>query len=589
VVPCWPPPAGCAAVGTGRRVSALPSPSETRPTDGDSFEEVLVRRGLVTAEAVRAAAVTAAARRRPLWQVVVDERLASEVDVVTALAAHLRLDYVDLTDYPVDAAAARLVSETLARRYLALPVGWVEGRLLVVMADPTNVVAVDDIRTVTGVDVHPAVAVSASIATAIERYHRRDSEAESISAEAATAFAADNIPIQVREVVEDAPIVKLVNVLISQAITDRASDIHIEPAEKDLRVRYRIDGVLHEVMRPPKNIQAGIISRLKVMADINIAERRIPQDGRITTTIGGRAVDLRVATLPTVFGEKVVLRILDQSTAMLRLPELGFFGENMARYEASYRRPYGTILVTGPTGSGKSTTLYATLNILNDESKNVITVEDPVEYQLPGINQVQVNTKAGLSFAAALRSILRSDPDIVLVGEIRDRETAIIAIEAALTGHLVLSTLHTNDAASTPGRLIEMGVEPFLVGSSLDCVVAQRLARRLCVKCRQAYDPARADLVAVGWDMEYAGDNLPTLYRPVGCGACGATGYHGRFAIHEVMQVNEEIERIICDRGHSDDLRRAAVEQGMLTLRQIGFREAAYGKTSLEEVLRVIA
>jgi type IV pilus assembly protein PilB len=347
--------------------------------------------------------------------------------------------------------------------------------------------------------------------------------------------------------------------------------------------------VLHEVMRPPKNIQAGIISRLKVMADINIAERRIPQDGRISTTIAGRNIDLRVATLPTVFGEKVVLRILDQSTAMLRLSDLGFFGENMARYEASYRRPYGTILVTGPTGSGKSTTLYATLNILNEESKNVITVEDPVEYQLPGINQVQVNAKAGLTFAAALRSILRSDPDILLVGEIRDRETAVIAIEAALTGHLVLSTLHTNDAATTPGRLVEMGVEPFLVGSSLDCVVAQRLARRLCLKCRQASEPTRKELVSVGWDMEYLGDRSLTLYRAVGCNACGGTGYKGRFAIHEVMQVNEEIERIICDRGHSDDIRRASVASGMLTLRQVGFREAAYGKTSLEEILRVIA
>ena len=565
------------------------APTEVASPEDDSFADVLLHRGLLSPEALVEAKALAAGRRQHLSQVIVEEKLVGEVAASTALAQYLQLEYVDLLDYPIDATAARLISESLARRYVAIPVRWTDGKLIVAMADPTNVVAIDDIRTITGVDIQPVVAGRASILEALNRNHRRDSEADSFSAEAANAFASDNVLEQVREVVEDAPIIKLVNVLISQAVVDRASDIHIEPGEDYLRVRYRIDGVLHEVMRPPKNIQAGIISRLKVMADINIAERRIPQDGRITTTINGRSIDLRVATLPTVFGEKVVMRILDQSTAMLKLPELGFFGENMRRYEASYRRPYGTILVTGPTGSGKSTTLYATLNILNVESKNVITVEDPVEYQLPGINQVQVNHKAGLSFAAALRSILRSDPDIILVGEIRDRETAIIAIEAALTGHLVLSTLHTNDAASTPGRLIEMGVEPFLVGSSIDCVVAQRLARRLCEKCRQPYVPERRDLEVVGWDMVYMGDDIPTIYRAVGCGACGGTGYRGRFAIHEVMQVDERIERLICDRSHADDIREAAIGQGMLTLRQVGLREVAYGKTSLEEVLRVIA
>jgi type IV pilus assembly protein PilB len=563
-------------------------PTSTTVHDDDAYGELLLSRGLITAERLEEARAETAGRRMHLSKVVIEEGMVSEADATAALADHLRLEYVDLLDYPVDAAATRLISEPLARRYLALPVGWSGGRLVVAMAEPSNVVAVDDIRTVTGADVAPAVATRTSILEALGRYHRHDTEVEDISAEAASAFAADDALVHVREVVEDAPIVKLVNVLITQAIADRASDIHIEPAERDLRVRYRIDGVLHEVMRPPKNIQAGIISRLKVMADINIAERRIPQDGRITTSIDGRSIDLRVATLPTVYGEKVVLRILDQSSALLRLSDLGFFGENMRRYEESYRRPYGTILVTGPTGSGKSTTLYATLNILNDEAKNVITVEDPVEYQLPGINQVQVNTKAGLTFAAALRSILRSDPDIVLVGEIRDRETAVIAIEAALTGHLVLSTLHTNDAASTPGRLIEMGVEPFLVGSSLDCVVAQRLARRLCLKCRQPYRPDAAELASVGWAPE-SFDEQPLFFRAAGCGACGLTGYHSRFAIHEVLQVTEDIERMIAERCHSDDLRKAAVAQGMLSLRQVGLLEAAHGKTSLEEILRVIA
>jgi type IV pilus assembly protein PilB len=328
------------------------------------------------------------------------------------------------------------------------------------------------------------------------------------------------------------------------------------------------------------------------MADINIAERRIPQDGRVTATIAGKPVDLRVATLPTVYGEKVVMRILDKSTAVLKLSELGFLDNNRERFERSFRKPYGTILVTGPTGSGKSTTLYATLNILNEDSKNVITVEDPVEYRLAGINQVQVNNKAGLSFAAALRSILRSDPDIVLVGEIRDRETAIIAIEAALTGHLVLSTLHTNDAATTPTRLVEMGVEPFLVASALDCIVAQRLARRLCDKCKQAYQPAPGELEASGWSLEADIDGLgepETLYRPVGCSTCGKTGYKGRFALHEVMEVTEEIERLIVERGHSEDIKKVAVAQGMLTLRQVGLAHVRGGMTSVEEVLRVVA
>ena len=446
-------------------------------------------------------------RGQSLTRILIDDNLVTESALVATLARHLKLEYVDLSEYPVDAAAARLITDSMARRYLALPIGWIEGRLVVAMADPSNVFAVDDIRTVTGAEVSPAVATRASILDAIAKYHRLDTDAENITAEAVSSFEAESDLSNVREVTENAPIVRLVNLLISQAVADRASDIHIEPGEHDLRIRYRIDGVLHEDMRPPKHIQNGIISRLKVMADINIAERRIPQDGRVTTVIDGRQVDLRVATLPTIHGEKMVMRVLDKSTALLRLSDLGFLPENMARYEQSYRKPYGTILVTGPTGSGKSTTLYATLNILNDESKNVITVEDPVEYQLAGINQIQVNSKAGLTFAAALRTILRADPDILLVGEIRDKETATIAMEAALTGHLVLSTLHTNDAASTPARLIEMGLEPYLVGSAIDCVVAQRLARRLCDRCKAPYRPEHAELVAMGWDFERQGDD----------------------------------------------------------------------------------
>jgi type IV pilus assembly protein PilB len=566
-------------------------------SEGNQLGALLIQGGLLTQEQLDAAQAEQSQSGRSLGRVLIETGSVTEADLVATLARQIGLEYVDLADYPIDPTATALVSDSLARRYQALPIGWEDGRLVVAMSDPSNVFAIDDIRTITGADVKTVVATRQSVQDAIDKHHRLDSDAENITAAAASEFEAEDDLSNIREVLEDAPIVKLVNVLITQAVTDRASDIHIEPTERDVRVRYRIDGVLHEVMRSPKNIQAGIISRLKIMADINIAERRIPQDGRVTAVISGKNVDLRVATLPTVHGEKVVMRILDKSTAVLNLADLGFLPASMERYEQSYRRPYGTILVTGPTGSGKSTTLYATLNILNDESKNIITVEDPVEYRLPNINQVQVNGKAGLTFAAALRSILRSDPDIVLVGEIRDRETATIAIEAALTGHLVLSTLHTNDASTTPSRLVEMGVEPFLVGSALDCIVAQRLARRLCDKCKEPYQPSATELRGLGWELEEWGEappddydaENPTLFRAVGCGACGKTGFHGRFAIHEVLTVTEEVERLIVERGHSEDLKKMAIAQGMLTLRQAGLAQVRAGLTSIEEVLRVVA
>jgi type IV pilus assembly protein PilB len=566
-----------------------------RDRDGALSEDeqlgvVLVKSGIITIEQLGEALGRAKDRGCNLARVLIEDKLLTEEQFVGTLAEQLGLEFVDLATYPVDPQAAQLVTEPLARRYLALPIGWWEGRLIVAMADPSNVFAIDDIRTITGADVRQVVATAEAVTAAINKYHRKDSEAEHISAEASassTSVDEDRLA-NVKEVREDAPIVRLVNLLITQAITDRASDIHVEPTGKDVRIRYRIDGVLHEVMRSPRNIQNGIISRLKVMADINIAERRIPQDGRINATVEGRQVDLRVATLPTVNGEKVVMRILDKSTASLRLSELGFLPGNMRRYEMSYTKPYGTILVTGPTGSGKTTTLYATLNILNQPTKNVITVEDPVEYQLEGINQIQVNNKAGLTFAAALRTILRADPDIILVGEIRDRETAGIAVEAALTGHLVLSTVHTNDASTTPNRLIEMGVEPFLVGSALDCIVAQRLARKLCERCREAYPVEEDKLASMGW--EATGMDLPRqLFRSVGCGACGTTGYSGRFAVHEVLNINEEIERMVVEHAHADDIKKAAVADGMLTLRQAGLMAAAVGTTSLDEVMRVIS
>jgi type IV pilus assembly protein PilB len=559
-------------------------------SEDEQLGVVLVKSGIITIEQLGEALGRAKERGCNLARVLIEDRLLTEEQFVGTLAEQLGLEFVDLATYPVDPAAARLVSETLARRYLVLPIGWWEGRLIVAMADPSNVFAIDDIRALTGAEVRQVVATAEAVTAAINKYHRKDSEAEHVSMEAAASSGAleEDRLSSIREVREDAPIVRLVNLLIVQAVSDRASDIHVEPTGKDVRIRYRIDGVLHEVMRSPRNIQNGIISRIKVMADINIAERRVPQDGRITQSIDGHPVDLRVATLPTVHGEKVVMRVLDNSTANLRLSELGFLPVNMERYQRSYTKPYGTILVTGPTGSGKTTTLYATLNILNEPTKNVITVEDPVEYQLEGINQVQVNTKAGLTFASALRSILRADPDILLVGEIRDRETAAIAVEAALTGHLVLSTLHTNDSATTPNRLIEMGIEPFLVGSALDCIVAQRLARRLCERCKQAYPAEKEKLMSMGW--ESVGLEPPEeMFRASGCQACSKTGFVGRFAVHEVLNVNEEVERMIVEHAHAEDIRKAAIADGMVTLRQAGLMSAANGATSLEEVMRVIA
>ncbi|MFC3687365.1 GspE/PulE family protein [Aquipuribacter hungaricus] len=525
---------------------------------------------------------------RPLGRVLVEMGHITEAQLVAALASQIGLDFVDLSEHPVDAAAVAVLNPAISRRHTVLPIGYDEqGRLLLAMADPGNVFALDDVRQITGREARPIVATRDDLLAAIERYCRADADMDDITSAMSTDELEDELT-KVREIVEDAPIVKYVNMLITQAIQDRASDIHVEPAEDCLRIRYRIDGVLHEIMRSPKAIASGVTSRLKIMSDIDIAERRKPQDGRLTITTNGRTIDLRVATLPTVWGEKIVMRILDNSNTRLALQDLGFSDGNLVRFEKSYVKPYGMILVTGPTGSGKSTTLYATLNVVSKPEINVITVEDPVEYRLPGINQVQVNPKAGLTFAAALRSILRSDPDVVLLGEIRDHETAQIAVEAALTGHLVLSTLHTNDAPSAITRLTEMDVEPFLVGSALDAVLAQRLARKLCSKCAEEYTPERADLDAVGFGL-LRDEPVPTLMRPVGCPACSKTGYKGRLALHEVMTVSEEIERLTVTRASSTEIAAVAREQGMTTLRQDGMAKVRAGRTTIDEILRVVA
>jgi type IV pilus assembly protein PilB len=525
---------------------------------------------------------------RSLGRILVEHGVLTEAQLVEALAAQIGLPFVDLGQAGVDAHAVTLVSAAVCRRHAVLPIAVEDSRLVLAMADPGNVFALDDVRSLTGLEPKPVVATREDLLAAIDRYCRADADLDDLGLALTDNLDDADELAAVTAIVDEAPIVKYVNLLITQAISDGASDIHIEPGEQDMRVRYRIDGVLHEVMRSPRSIQSGVISRLKIMSEMDISVRRIPQDGRLSVSASGVKTDLRVATLPTVWGEKVVMRVLDNSTARLALPDLGFDETNYTRYAESFTKPYGMLLVTGPTGSGKSTTLYATLNGIARDEINVITVEDPVEYRLPGINQVQVNAKAGLTFASALRSILRSDPDVVLIGEVRDHETAQIAIEAALTGHLVLSTLHTNDAPSAITRLTEMGIEPFLVGSAIECVLAQRLARRLCTKCAEPYTPTRAELTGARYPWQ-DGEDLPQLQRPVGCPACAKTGYKGRLALHEVMVVSEEIERLCVARASVAEVAEVARSQGMHTLRTDGMFKVRDGLTSLEEVLRVVA
>lgn len=558
------------------------------------LERVLLESGKVSAEDMDVAIRQHVASGRSLREVIAELALVSDVDLHRAVAEVEGLEFVDLNNWTIDPEAAALLPESLARRYRILGIGFRGERPVVAMANPSDVFALDDVRTLLGRDVETVICTPGQVEEYLLRTYRRSEEADLAARNAALSAAASEAS-QVGElndlhaVVEDAPIVKFVNLIMRQALNERASDVHIEPSSDDLQVRFRIDGVLHHVTSAPKAIQGGVISRLKIMADLDIAEHRVPQDGRISLTASAREIDLRVATLPTVHGEKVVLRVLDKSTAPLDLARLGFLPDVLGRYEESYRKPSGTILVTGPTGSGKSTTLYATLNKLNLPERNLITVEDPVEYQLRGVSQVQVNPKAGLNFANALRSILRSDPDVILVGEIRDRETATIAIEAALTGHLVLSCLHTNDAASTPLRLVEMGVEPFLVCSALDCVLAQRLARLLCQHCAEDYEPTAEELKSARWMDENTPPSGELRFRrAVGCQACSHTGYRGRLAVQEVMAISEEVERAILARASTEEIKRLAVFEGMRTLHRDGLRKAAMGLTSLEEILRVI-
>jgi type IV pilus assembly protein PilB len=536
------------------------------------------------ANALQEAAEEAERNSRSIRDVLINDLVVTEVELLEASADVNGLNSVDLVGYPIDAAALAKIPLALTLRHRVLGIAINDDELVVAVSDPDDVVALDDVRAATGMKIRPVVAARSELRKIIDRLKREGSDlidvASTLRSEDAGSVA------NLTDAGEDAPIVRYVNSLIEQAIQNRASDLHLEPTESDLRVRYRIDGVLHEIDRVPAGVQSALISRLKIMANIDITERRVPQNGRITVRLNQHAVDLRVATLPTVWGEKVVLRVLDTGGIDLDLKSLGFSDDIYQRYSTSFNKPHGMVLVTGPTGSGKSTTLYATLAEISKPEVNIITVEDPVEYRLAGVNQVQVNHKAGLTFAAVLPAILRSDPDIVLIGEIRDKVTAQLGIEAALTGHLVLSTLHTNDAPSAIIRLSEMGIEPFLVGSSLDCVLAQRLARRLCEWCKQPYAPTDAELDAMRWPTEQL--KVPeTLWRPGSCRACGQTGYRGRLAVNEVMPISEEIERLAVHRASASEVTAVAIAEGMTTLREDGLRKCANGVTTVEEIFRV--
>lgn len=553
--------------------------------------EVLVDLNFLTeADIDRALGLQRSSGRR-LGDVLINEKMVTSRQLLQALAEQYGFEFLDLEGVSVDAELAQRVPASMARRHRAVPVHRRDGVVVVAMINAADVLAIDDLRSAVGEQILPVMAEGARILAAIDDLEHSDSRMQEAIQAAVGGTRVDRQvePSNQAPARDDSPIVQFVDILISKAIQERASDIHIEPAPNELRIRFRVDGILSDAMSPPKSLQSGIVSRIKVMADIDIAERRLPQDGRMTVDPTGARIDIRVVTIPTIHGEAVVLRVLQNEISGEGLAELGFLPAQLDRYRSAYSKPWGNILVTGPTGSGKSTTLYGTLNELKDSTKNIITIEDPVEFRMEGIKQVQVNNRAGMSFPTALRSFLRADPDIILVGEIRDSETATIAIEASLTGHLVLSTLHTNNAASTPIRLIEMGVQPFLVTSALNAVLAQRLARKLCDRCKTSRRvmPSAADAEIV--PVEHRNDDGTfTVWSPAGCGACGNSGYRGRFAIHEVMEMTDPLRDLILQGGSSDQIERLAISEGMLTLRNDGLLKALSGLTSLEEILRIV-
>jgi type IV pilus assembly protein PilB len=584
-----PPLADTEAANPARAADGI-TPPRQRGGSGRFLTDVLVDLGFTDPDHVREALEEARSAGVAPERVLLDQRAITAEQLSHAIAERYGLDHLDLGVFKIDMAAANLLSAAAARRYAAVPVSYLDDHtLLLAMADPANVLAVDDIALLTRMDVKPAVASGDDIAGLISRMNRFEDAVQEAVREGEDGAAPVEI-VDLRESAEDAPVIKLVHSIIAEAAERGASDIHFEPqpdeqgrAGREMRVRMRIDGVLLDTATVPRRMVGGVVSRIKIMSDLDISERRVPQDGRVGLTIEGRHVDVRVVSLPSVHGESVVLRILDKQNIQFELDKLGMQERELSAFRRSFTRAHGAVLATGPTGSGKSTTLYGALAELNQVEKNIITIEDPVEYQLYGVTQIQVNTKAGLTFAGGLRSMMRADPDILMVGEIRDRETAQIAVEGALTGHMVLSTLHTNDAPSAITRLIEMGIEPFLVSSSLDCVVAQRLARTLCHHCKNrtivTVDVLRDHGFNAQFDVE--------AYEPVGCVRCGGMGYRGRLGLFEVMVMSEEIRSMSLQRASADQIAAVAVREGMRRLREDGLDKVKSGLTSMAEIARV--
>ena len=556
--------------------------------------EQLIKNGTITQEQLEEALAYQAnhprssGERPKLGTVLVRLGLCTDEDIAVAMSQNTGYSLMSLNNHPVDMVAASLISSELAQRYKALPIGFQEGNLLVAMQNPNDLLAIDDLALVTGRKIIPIVVSDDELRAVMDQMNTGGGVTEQVAEEESGEEEYKSLLDSDTDATEK-PAVVLTGQIINNAIRYGASDIHVEPQENHMRVRYRVDGVLHEVMQQPRSLFPSVSSRIKVMSDMDIAERRIPQDGRATVKVDGRVFDIRVASLPSVYGEKITMRLLNRSGGQITIDQLGFPPKDKERFLSTIGLPYGFLLVTGPTGSGKSTTLYASLGHLNSIDKNIITLEDPVERRMDGLNQVQMNSKAGMSFASGLRSILRSDPDIIMIGEIRDYETAKIATESALTGHFVLSTLHTNDAASAVTRLGEMGVENFLTASALVGVVGQRLVRMLCPRCREEYTMPREELLARFPDFPVKRDETEvTLYRAKGCLSCNNTGYKGRRGVYEFLSVTDKIRHLILEKASDRIIHETAVSEGMTTMRRDGFFKARAGLTSLEEVLRVI-
>ena len=550
--------------------------------------DMLLETGQITDEQLDEALSKQKVSGKRLGEILVEDKIISEDDILSLLEIQLGVRRVYLNEIEIDTDAVTCIPETLARKYNLIPIGYQDNKIFVVMSDPLNIFATDDVRIATGYEVEPLIATQKEIKEAISKFYSKQDvqkAAEEVNRESNTKNKQEKEEKKKSELdeVKNAPVVKLVDSIIQNAVRARASDIHIEPFEKYQKIRYRIDGELKEVLRAPKETAGALTTRIKILASLNIAEKRIPQDGRILTSADGNPVDLRVSVLPTVHGEKVVIRILRRDNFLMGKENLGLGNDDMEKLKRIMSSPHGIILVTGPTGSGKSTTLYTILSDLNTDDKNIITVEDPVEYMMEGINQVNVNTKAGLTFAAGLRSILRQDPDIVMVGEIRDGETAEIAVRAAITGHLVLSTIHTNDAPSTVLRLVDMGMEPYLVASSLSGIIAQRLVRRICPSCKVEYKANDYEKKFLGFNK----DSDIRLYRGAGCNNCGNTGYKGRAAAFEILEIDREIREAIMSETNSEELKQLCIRRGMKTLKEYGAEMVINGVTTVDELAKI--